>query len=168
MQSLTCRVREQEVLYILRHLATLRAAPTATASSGSAGEPSASPPSALAAAAKASPRALLFAFYPLLLDIAFLQGATPSMWMFPDEHARLYDDGADSSKTVPNPMDETADTHARTNGHVRGDADTKDKDDQHNDETEADAGDGADLIEVTAKDLARRCLEIVGIELGLT
>lgn len=31
-----------------------------------------------------------------------------------------------------------------------------------------DAGDGGELIEVTARDLARRCLELVGVELGLT
>jgi hypothetical protein len=31
-----------------------------------------------------------------------------------------------------------------------------------------DAGDGGDLIEVNAKDLSRRCLELIGEELGLS
>ena len=30
-----------------------------------------------------------------------------------------------------------------------------------------DAGDGGDLIEVNAKDISRRCLEIIGEEFGL-
>lgn len=35
-----------------------------------------------------------------------------------------------------------------------------------NDERGMNAGDGADLIEVSVKDLARRCLQLVGEELG--
>lgn len=31
-----------------------------------------------------------------------------------------------------------------------------------------DAGDGGDLVEVSAKDLARRCLEVISGEMGLS
>ena len=30
-----------------------------------------------------------------------------------------------------------------------------------------DAGDGGDLIEVNARDIAKRCLELIGMEFGL-
>jgi hypothetical protein len=105
----------------------------------------------LASAIKTSERALLFRFYPLLLEVAFLQAHVPSMWMFPDEHAKLYD--------LPSL------TH-QTNGGSEDNA-TEDDDVVRVDGV-IDAGDGGDLIEVTARDLARRCLEIVGEEMGLS
>jgi hypothetical protein len=38
----------------------------------------------------------------------------------------------------------------------------------NSDQSELDAGDGGDLIEVNARDLARRCLELIGKELGFS
>lgn len=103
-------------------------------------------------AIKTSERALLFRFYPLLLEVAFLNGHMPSMWMFPDEHAKLYD-----LPLVNRLVDGEGETEAGA-----GQADGVDKEGGV-----IDAGDGGDLIEVTARDLARRCLEIVGEEMGL-
>jgi len=103
----------------------------------------------MATAIATSERALLFRFYPLLLEVAFLDGHIPSMWMFPDEHAKLY---ATMSPTESNVGDGETVDHQTSGVEVNG---------------MIDAGDGGDLIEVTARDLARRCLEIVGAEIGM-
>lgn len=103
----------------------------------------------MATAIATSERALLFRFFPLLLEVAFLDGHTPSMWMFPDEHAKLYD------TTSPT---ESTDHEGETVDHQTRGAEAGGM---------MDAGDGGDLIEVTARDLARRCLEIVGAEMGM-
>ena len=113
---------------------------------------------------------MLFTFYPLLLEIAFLPGHTPSMWMFPDEHARLYAPHDRESHATPAVHDSSTGKEEHDglspvadpkhpNGDVDGGPDKSDR--------VFDAGDGADLIEVTARDLARRCLELVGEEIGL-
>jgi hypothetical protein len=66
----------------------------------------------------------------------------PSMWILPHEHKRLFGTpGKDLDMACQDPGDM--------------------------EESETDVGDGDDLIEVTGKDLARRCLELVGVELGL-
>jgi len=104
----------------------------------------------MASAIKTSERALLFRFYPLLLEVAFLQDHVPSMWIFPNEHARLYD--------LQLPDAQTNETTAEKSGEEGG---------RDRVEGMINAGDGGDLIEVTARDLARRCLEIVGEEMGL-
>lgn len=116
-----CRVREEELLYVLRHLVTMTLYPGAisTASAGTA---------PLASATSNSPRAHLFRYYPLLLELAFVP-KVPSMWILPTEHAQLF--GLEVDDDV------------------------------------ADARDGSALIEVSARDLARRALELVGDELSL-
>lgn len=115
------RVREDELLYVLRHLITItiNPGPVEKAASGTA----------MAKACGASPRAHLFRHYKLLLELAFVPVQLPSTWMLPSEQARLFSNGS---------ADETIDV-----------------------------GDDTDLVEVSARDLARRCLELVGDELGL-
>lgn len=117
------RVREDELLYVLRHLVTMTLTEGTTAAVGG---------TALAQAAAASPRAHLFKYYSLLLELAFVPAHLPSMWVLPSEHVLLFTND-----------EETCDEAVNT-------------------------GDGAELIEVSARDLARRCLELVGVELGLT
>lgn len=103
-----------------------------------------------------SERAHLFRFYPLLLEIAFLKGYTPSIWLFPDEHAKLYDrETVDKTEPMVN-----GDEHMIAR-HAAGGVEEQDEDEI------MDAGDGGDLIQVTAKDLARRCLDIIGMEMGI-
>ncbi|BEJ02954.1 hypothetical protein CcaverHIS641_0101290 [Cutaneotrichosporon cavernicola] len=113
------RIREDEILYVLRHLVTLRLWPTPSGSLT---------PTTRAAA---SPRAHLFRYYPLLLELAFVPAHLPSMWILPSEHRVLFFD------------------------------------EEGGGEGTEDAGDGSDLIEVGVRDLARRALELVGLELGL-
>lgn len=121
------RVREDEILYVLRHLVTLRLWPE--------GANGVLTPTTRAAT---SPRAHLFRYYPLLLELAFVPAHLPSMWILPSEHRVLFgDEGEDEAGS-------------ETGG-----------------DSEADAGDGSDLIEVGVRDLARRALELVGLELGL-
>lgn len=116
-------MREDEILYVLRHLVTMTLWEGSNPMTDGASTP-------LASAAAASPRAHLFQYYPLILEIAFVPATLPSMWIRPDEHARLF--GLDG------------------------------------DGAEADAPrDGTDLIEVSARDLARRALALVGEELRL-
>lgn len=121
-------MRQEEVLFVLRQLATLTV-----------------PPSKLDLAA-ASPRAHLFRFYPLLLDISFLEHVVPTMWVLPAEYARLF------------PSSTSGQAHSLVNGDVEAASDV---------DVDLDAGDGDDLIEVSARDLARWCLVIIGKELGL-
>lgn len=146
------RVREEELLYILRQLSTMRVAP------GSVPLPPKCSP-ALEAACKTSDRAHLLHFYPLLLELGFLAGHLPSMWIFPSEYRTLLSlslaGGTDLSDDSP---------EARVNGmseSEREGAESKESDGQ------VDAGDGGDLIEVSARDIARRCLELLGEDLGL-
>lgn len=140
------RVREDELLYVLTHLVTMsvwgaseRSAvaadnePEANGASDAYG--SATP---LQAAAAKSPRAHLFAYYPLLLQLAFVPSA-PSMWVTPGEYYRLFGTG------------------------VGGDAGLAEEDSLQDGEQE---GNG-DMVEVSARELARRALELVGQELCL-
>ncbi|WWD20641.1 hypothetical protein CI109_105117 [Kwoniella shandongensis] len=120
------RAREEEVLYILRHLATMRVWEGSMSSTKPGSD-------TLAAVYKTSSRSHLFHFYPLLLEFSFIQNQMPSMWIFPSEQAKLFD--------LPSLS--------------QGEND------------EVDAGDGGDLIEVNARELARRCLELIGVEMGL-
>ena len=113
-------MREEELLYVLRHLVVMTLYPGTISST--AGAPQ------LASAISSSPRAHLFRYYPLLLELAFVQKA-PSMWILPAEHAQLF--GLEVDDDTP------------------------------------DARDGSALIEVSARDLARRALELVGEELSL-
>lgn len=134
---------------------------------------SSSPSSTLAAAVRTSPLALLFSFYPLLLEIAFLPGHAPSMWMFPDEHAKLYAPRDHLPQVAPVTNDMSAANGDSSDSLAPSAAESKDLNDSaasngvDMSDDVIDAGDGADLIEVTARDLARRCLELVGEEMGL-
>ncbi|CAK9786560.1 hypothetical protein CC85DRAFT_283171 [Cutaneotrichosporon oleaginosum] len=116
------RVREDEILFVLRHIVTLRLWPDMANG--------ALTPTTRAAA---SPRAHLFRYYPLLLELAFVPAHLPSMWILPSEHRVLFEDEFEEGEEG----------------------------------SETDAGDGSDLIQVSVRDLARRALELVGLELGL-
>ncbi|WOO78809.1 Protein MON2 [Vanrija pseudolonga] len=133
------RVREEEILYVLRHLVTMTLWEGSVPIPDGDGES----PTALAKASAASSRAHLFAYYPLLLELAFVPAHLPAMWILPSEHVRLF-----------------AGVEPRVNGE-RGEG-------EDSEDGEEDARDGTDLIEVSARDLARRCLELVGLELGLS
>jgi hypothetical protein len=73
------------------------------------------------------------------------------MWLLPDEHRHLFCTPADGG-----PVD-------MVNGEAVGDGDL-----DRAEEAEMSAGDGGNLLEITGWDLARRCLELVGTELGLS
>ncbi|KAK8850458.1 hypothetical protein IAR55_004376 [Kwoniella newhampshirensis] len=122
------RAREEEVLYILRHLATMKVWEGSMNSTKPGSE-------TLATVYKTSARSHLFYFYPILLEFSFIQNQMPSMWIFPSEQAKLFD--------LP------------------------DREDFPDGEEQLNAGDGGNLIEVTAKELARRSLELIGVEMGL-
>ena len=127
-------VRDEELLYILGHLIKIRVHPD-TVSQGENKEES-----ALVKAIQSSPRALLFKFYPLLLELAFLSATSPRMWLLPSEHNFLY---------------------GSADGEGEADAETEKA-------VGISAGDAKDMIEVDARDLAKRCLELVGQEMGLS
>lgn len=115
----------------------------------SAGQPNGT--SALAAAAAKSPRAHLFAYYPLLLRLAFVPSA-PSMWVTPSEYYRLF--GKDVEDTGLASADEYVPRQSMdVNGDVGG-------------LREKERGE-EDMVEVSARELARRALELVGEELCL-
>lgn len=148
-------------MFILRHLVTMRVMPDTLPESLNSESSilssicswlisSASP--ILSTISSTSSRAHLFSLYPLLLDLSFHPGPIPSMWIFPDEHRRLFE----TSPEAEEPFEE-----------LDGVSDLR-IDEEPIDRLGRDAGDGGDLIEVTARDLARRCLELVGIELGIS
>jgi hypothetical protein len=104
----------------------------------------------LQAAAARSPRAHLFAYYPLLLQLAFVPSA-PSMWVTPPEYYRLFGkDVADDAGLSGLGADEDA---PRQSMDVNGDIGPERGDE--------------DMVEVSARELARRALELVGEELCL-
>ncbi|WVO17542.1 hypothetical protein L204_105237 [Cryptococcus depauperatus] len=125
------RTREEELLFVLRHLATF-----------ATWDPLPSPTKTLTTAYNKSHRSHLFQFYPLLLKLCSTQDHMPSLWVLPSEQVELFDS---EYERVGNNV-ETGELQQ---------------------EEDVDAGDGQDLIEVNAKDLARRCLEVIGVELGL-
>ncbi|ODN82823.1 hypothetical protein L202_01090 [Cryptococcus amylolentus CBS 6039] len=129
------RARGDELLYVLRHLATTKVW------KGSAVD-SAHVATKLALVYEDSSRAHLFQFYASLLELSSNVDHTPSIWLLPSEHARLFE----QSTEVEDGAVETRE----------GEGDGSDN-----------VGDGEGLIEVTARDLATRCLELIGQELGL-
>ncbi|OCF58554.1 hypothetical protein L486_04587 [Kwoniella mangroviensis CBS 10435] len=135
------RIREEEILFVLRHLATMRVYEGSLKSDNQASE-------TLSAIYKTSPRSHLFHLYPLLLQFSFLSH-TPSMWIFPSEHSQLF--GLSPRESQEEPESSPA----------RGEERHEDEEQQMN------AGDGGDLIEVSAGQLARRCLELIGKESGM-
>lgn len=174
------RVREDEILYVMRHLVTLRLWPE-----GSSGNHEVNGTRTPLSAAKTSPRAHLFRSYPLLLELAFVPAHLPSMWILPSEHRVLFGDGERKEQE----REQEQSTHSRKPSVAQGAAESseaekardegegqpaeEEEDDDDSVESESDesdgedAGDGSDLIEVSVRDLARRALEIVGHELGL-
>jgi hypothetical protein len=71
----------------------------------------------------------LTGFYPLLLDLSFMEHSVPSTWIYPSEHHRIFSD----------------------DGQAKGD-----------EVSEVDHE--SELVEVPSKDLAKRCLELIGRE----
>lgn len=138
------RVREDELLYVLTHLVTMSMWGANDPSDASDAPNGAATP--LQAAAARSPRAHLFAYYPLLLQLAFVPSA-PSMWVTPGEYLRLF------GKDVDAGLDGGPGDSARPSMDANG---------------EVGAGKGDDdMVEVSARELARRALELVGEELCL-
>ncbi|OXM81823.1 hypothetical protein C364_00796 [Cryptococcus neoformans Bt63] len=129
------RAREDELLYILRHLATTKIWEGSLAPTGQASE-------LLTAVYEKCPRSHLLPFYPLLLDLSFAQDHMPSLWVTLSERSELLETSVSDS--------------------VIGQGDAVD-------ETESQLVDAEEeeLIEVNAKDLAKRCLELIGLGMGL-
>lgn len=145
-------------MFILRHMVVLQIAPDTLPTGDHSEIPtfsysrvpltSAVAP-LLKAASTTSTRAHLFTLYSQLLELSFFSGPVPTMWIFPAEHKHLFEDPAESP-ALPNGSGDRI------------------EDDEAEDQLEMNAGDGGDLLEVTARDLARRCLELIGVELGLS
>lgn len=74
------------------------------------------------------------------------------MWVLPAEYRRLF------PPLLPSEA---------MNGDTVQDSRENDEGSKHDGGEESErVGDGSQLLEVSARDLARRCLEIVGVELG--
>lgn len=181
IQRADSRVREDEILYVMRHLVTLRLWPE----DGSAGQEANGTRTPLSGG-KTSPRAHLFRSYPLLLELAFVPAHLPSMWILPSEHRVLFCDDerrerdAEGLGSRKGSLAAGAEPSGAKGGEEGGDQGEKGEDEEdddeeneddgvesESDESDEDAGDGSDLIEVSVRDLARRALELVGLELGL-
>ncbi|RXK40656.1 hypothetical protein M231_02113 [Tremella mesenterica] len=147
------RVREDELMYILRHLVTLRIWEDTISSFSHVSV-------TLQTAYSTSSRAHLFHFYPLLLELCFFIVPLPSMWIFPSEHAQLMSLTPESS-TSRRPSHESR-VEPDGSGYDGGETQLS----QSRSEV-IDAGNGEDLVEINARDIARRCLELVGEEMGL-
>ncbi|KAL7422319.1 Endocytosis and vacuole integrity protein [Cryptotrichosporon argae] len=146
------RVREDEVLYILRRLATVRLAP------GSLEAVKISPGLAELYAHTTHP--LLFRLYPLLVAVAFVE-PSPTTWLAASEYQALF-----AAAPSPTGGDGSEDASATNGAGAEPEADARDGETVSDARTEG--GDGADeLVETSARDLARRCLELVGAEMGL-
>lgn len=102
----------------------------------------------------------LLRFYPLFVQILSFDRCVPVMWVLPSEYKHMFP--PPNPKETPNGHDgHMDDTDRLESGDHEGDGDGGDF------VFDVDVGDGSELLEVSARDLARRCLEIVGIELGL-
>jgi hypothetical protein len=77
----------------------------------------------------------LVGFYPLLLDLSTMERNIPSTWILPSEHDRIFTDAIV--------------------GEVEDDDAQKSVDDDDLD----------DAVEITSRDLAKRCLELIGREI---
>ncbi|WVF67919.1 hypothetical protein IAT40_002681 [Kwoniella sp. CBS 6097] len=138
------RTREDEILFIMRHVATMKVWEGGSEDLKTGSE-------TLSAIYNASTRWHLFYFYPLLLEFSFIPSPTPSMWIFPSEHAELFG--------LPAPVPTLSLSLSASTSHAAAG--------ELSEGEQVDAGDGGDLIEVNAKDLARRCLELIGEEMGM-
>ena len=74
----------------------------------------------------------LVGFYPLLLDLSFVEHSIPSTWIYPSEQYRLFSDVGQVKVDEVSELDNES-----------------------------------ELVEVTSKDLAKRCLELIGRERSL-
>ena len=130
MEADVYRVRQEELLHILKTLATLRVPSARDGGSDSEllftqrrqADPIADKVN------DASSSGHLLGFYPLLLDLSFMKHSIPSMWICPSEHHRIFSDVGQGKVDGSSTVDESG------------------------------------LIEVTSKDLAKRCLELIGLE----
>lgn len=77
------------------------------------------------------------------------------MWVLPSEYRQLLP--RHTPRGIPNGDSDTDHTGLTETGDNV----------ENNVDVDVDAGDGSDVLEVSARDLARRCLEMIGIELGL-
>lgn len=126
-------VRQDETLYILRQLATIKL-PNSDRELRILDLMSiiAHPAGSNNRGAYTSSRSHLIQFYPLLLDISFLEHGVPSTWISPSEYDSFF---VDSPKETVN--------------------------------SQSSSWSVDDFVEITARDLARRCLELIGREQGL-
>jgi hypothetical protein len=74
----------------------------------------------------------LVGFYPLLLDLSFMEHSVPSTWIYPSEHHRIFTEVAKAKGDEVLIVDNES-----------------------------------ELVEVTSKDLVKRCLELIGREKSL-
>lgn len=86
------------------------------------------------------------------------------MWIFPSEYTSLFDASGEDHDHAPENGNDQDQDQMKEKEEVNGSSDLRA---MEKEATEVDAGDGGDLIEVTARDLARRCLELVGMEMGM-
>ncbi|KAI0773083.1 hypothetical protein BD413DRAFT_603507 [Trametes elegans] len=139
------RAREEELLYVLRKLLSLRlwpgslwAALSESASLYCVEQPdidqSLSPSQLIADAVKRSTKAHLFHFYPIFCEIVSIPRKTPTAWITPV-----------ASRPTPAASSETS-------PHTGGDEETRS---------------GVHAIEVDARSLVKDCLKEVGRELGV-
>jgi hypothetical protein len=138
VDELTCRVRQEELLYVLKTLATLRVASAQDgASDGKLVVVYRGQAEILADKVNNTPSpSHLVRFYPLLLDLSFMEHSVPSMWINPSEHHRIFSDVAQTK----------VDEHVIEGPEIE---------------------DGNQFVEVTSKDLAKKCLELNGRERSL-
>jgi hypothetical protein len=109
----------------------------------------------------------------MLLDLSFVRCPLPSMWVFPSEQARLFGryPTSDPSSQMGTSVDgeDTLRNSTGSTGSVEGSGSSgpSGASGESQSHAEISAGDGGDLIEVNARDIARRCLEVIGEEMGL-
>jgi hypothetical protein len=131
-------VRQEELLHVLKTLATLRVPPAQDIDpNGELISTCRDQAYLIADHTKDIPSSNhLTGFYPLLLDLSFMEHSVPSMWIYSSEHHRIFSDVA----------------QARTHEVV-----SESPEIVH----------GNELPEVTSKDLVKRCLELIGRERSL-
>jgi hypothetical protein len=138
VDELNCRVRQEELLYVLKTLATLRVA--SVQDGGSDGKLNVlrrdQAESISDKVNKPTSSSHLVGFYPLLLDLSFMEHSVPSMWIYPSEHQRIFSDVA----------------FTKVDEHVKEAPEIEDEN---------------QVVEVTSKDLAKKCLELIGRERSL-
>jgi hypothetical protein len=127
-------VRQEELLYVLKTLATLRVPSTQYGgSNGKLSNVHQDQADPIIDKANNTPSSShLVGFYPLLLDLSFMEHSVPSTWIYPSEHHRIFSDVGQAKVDGVSEVD-----------------------------------DESELVEVTSKDLIKRCLELIGRERSL-